>query len=144
MLLGQEYRKISKKHQVAFPKGFRAELGKTVIVTKGIESCLQIVSPQNWEVLLEGTEGKPFLDKTTRELQRFLFGNAVEVVLDKQGRMILPNYLVAHAKLTDEVVFVGIQRYVELWDSQEFKKHEEKIGNIELLTINLSHTKGHE
>ena len=144
MLLGQEYRKISKKHQVAFPKSFRAELGETVIVTKGIESCLQIVSPPNWEVLLEGTEGKPFLDKTTRELHRFLFGNAVEVVLDKQGRMIIPNYLVAHAKLTNEVVFVGIQRYVELWDSREFKKHEEKIGNIELLTINLSHTKGHE
>jgi len=144
MLLGQEFRKISRKHQVAFPKIFRNELGDKLIVTKGIESCLQIVSPQNWEILLEGTIDKPFLDKTTRELQRYLFGNAVELTLDQQGRMILPSYLATHAKLSKEIVFIGVQRYVELWDAQEFKKHEEKIGNIELLTISLSQTKGHE
>lgn len=144
MLLGQEFRKISKKHQVALPMRIRAELGDRLIVTKGIESCLQIVSPKNWEILLEGTEGKPFLDKTTRELHRFLFGNAVELVLDKQGRMILPDYLVTYAKIKSQVVFIGIQRYVEVWDTDEFKKHEDKIGNIELLTISLSQTKGHE
>jgi len=144
MLLGQEFRRISKKHQLALPKDFREELGDIVIVTKGIEACLQIVSPKNWEVLLEGTVGKPFLDKTTRELQRFLFGNATKLSLDKQGRMILPKYLVEHAKLSDEVTFVGVQRYAEIWDKHEFKKHEATIGNIELLTINLSQTKGHE
>jgi len=144
MLLGQEFRKISSKHQVALPRRFKKELGDRVIVTKGIESCLQIVSPKNWEILLEGTVGKPFLDKTTRELHRFLFGNAIELPLDTQGRMILPNYLVKHAKLSSQVVFIGVQRYAEIWDTNEFKKHEEKIGNIELLTINLSQTKGHE
>ena len=99
MLLGQIEGKLSKKHQVALPKEFRVELGETVIVTKGFKTYLQIVAKKNWEVLLEGTKGKPFTDQGTRDLQRFLFGNAVEVRLDTQGRMLIPDFLRRHAKL---------------------------------------------
>ena len=76
MLLGQYESKIGDKHQVGLPKKFREVLGERLIITKGFENCLIIVSENNWKTLLEGTEGKPFISKSAREMQRFLLGNA--------------------------------------------------------------------
>jgi MraZ protein len=145
MLSGQVEGKLSKKFQCAFPKNFREELGSTLIVTKSIDECLLVVRAENWETLLEGTKGQPFLDKATRELQRYLFGNAATITLDGQGRFILPSYLREYAGMRKDIVFVGVQRYVEVWDVKRWMDHQQSIAkSVELLTINLSQSEGHE
>src|SRR5664279_4974049 len=113
MLIGQYEGKIGEKHQAALPKKFREELGDKLIITKGFENCLIIVSEENWKTLLEGTEGKPFTSKSTREMQRFLLGNASDVDLDTKGRFVIPEYLRNFANITEDIVFVGISRFVE-------------------------------
>ncbi|GIW61579.1 MAG: transcriptional regulator MraZ [Patescibacteria group bacterium] len=145
MLLGQIEGKVSKKFQTAIPKQFRQHLGQKIIITKGIDVCLMIVSIGQMQTLLEGTEGKPFIDKSTRELQRYLFGNAFAVSLDDQGRFVLPQFLRNYAKIRREVVFVGIQRYVELWDKKLWNEHQKSIEKtVDLLTTDLSTSSGHE
>ena len=145
MLSGQVEGKLSKKFQCAFPKNFREELGSRLIITKNIDECLLAVSENNWETLLEGTKGQPFLDKATRELQRYLFGNATTITLDGQGRFILPFYLREYAGIENKIVFVGVQRYVEVWDMKKWISHQQSIAkSVELLTIDLSKSKGHE
>ena len=129
MLLGQYDSKIGEKHQVSLPKKFREALGEKLIVTKGFESYLLIVSEENWKTLLEGTEGKPFIDKATRELQRFILGNASEIELDNKGRFVLPEYLRRFAELEIEIVFVGIRRYIEVWDKKKWEEHQENLQN---------------
>ncbi len=128
MLLGQFEGKISEKYQVGVPKKFREHFGETLIVTKGFESCLLIVSVSHWETLLEGTEGKPFTNKATRELQRFLLGNASQVALDAKGRFVVPEYLRVFANLEDDVVFVGLKRYGELWNKKQWDEHQKALG----------------
>src|SRR6266550_6515600 len=103
MLIGQFESKIGEKHQAGMPKKFRDVLGEKLIVTKGFEKCLIIVSEENWKTLLEGTEGRPFTSKATRELQRFLLGNATYVELDTKGRFVIPEYLRQFAQLKSEV-----------------------------------------
>ena len=139
MLLGQYESKIGEKHQVGLPKKFREVLGEKLIVTKGFESCLIIVSEENWKTLLEGTEGKPFTSKSTRELQRFLLGSASDIELDSKGRFVVPEYLRQFAHLDEEVIFVGIQRFVELWDKKSWEEHQKELGkNIESIAEKLS------
>lgn len=145
MLSGQVEGRLTRKFQCAFPKNFREDLGSVLIVTKSIDECLLVVSEANWETLLEGTKGQPFLDKATRELQRYLFGNATTVRLDIQGRFILPAYLREYAGISQEVVFLGVQRYVEIWSKEKWQSHQKSIANsVELLTIDLSKSRGHE
>src|ERR1700752_1547435 len=103
MILGQYESTIGEKHQAGLPQKFRDELGEKLIVTKGFENCLIVVSEKNWQTLLEGTEGKPFTSKSTRELQRFLLGNATDVVLDTKGRFVIPEYLRDFAHLEQDV-----------------------------------------
>ncbi|MBI5044881.1 MAG: division/cell wall cluster transcriptional repressor MraZ [Candidatus Levybacteria bacterium] len=145
MLIGQAEGKLSIKFQTAFPKRFRDEMGDQLIITKGIDQCLLVVSIKNWETLLEGTKDMPFIDKATRELQRYLFGSAELVKLDAQGRFFMPEHVRLYAKMTRDIIFIGVQRYVEIWDRSIWHDHQESIaGSVELLTINLSKTKGHE
>lgn len=139
MLIGQYEAKISEKHQAGLPKKFREILGESVIITKGFENCLIIVSEENWKTLLEGTEGKPFTSRSTRELQRFLLGNAVNVELDSKGRFIIPEFLRTFAHLKEDLVFAGIQRFVEVWDKKLWEDHQQELSkNIESIAEKLS------
>jgi len=129
MLLGQYDGKIDIKGRTAFPKKFREVLGDKLIVTLGYENSLIVVSEENWKALLEGTEGKPFIQSETRETQRFLLGGASGIELDDKGRFVLPAYLRAFAKVKNDVVFIGLSRYVEIWDKDrwlEYRKTLEK------------------
>ncbi len=139
MLLGQYESTIGVKHQAGLPKKFRDVLGEKLIVTKGFENCLIIVPESNWKTLLEGTEGKPFTNKSTREMQRFLLGNATYVELDQKGRFVVPEYLRQFAKIEDTIVFVGVSRFVELWDMKRWEEHQEELAkNIESIAEKLT------
>lgn len=142
MLLGQYESKIGDKHQVGLPKKFREVLGERLIITKGFENCLIIVSENKWETLLEGTEGKPFISKSAREMQRFLLGNASFVDLDQKGRFVVPEYLRVFAQMTNEIVFVGVSRFVELWERKSWEDHQKELSSkIETIAEKLSEEK---
>jgi len=134
MLIGQFRSKISPKGRVAFPKKFREELGDSLVVTVGYENSLMVVSAKEWQSLVEGTAGKSFIFDSSRDTNRFLLGEAREIGLDEQGRFVLPSYLREHAKMKEEVVFLGLSKYVEMWDKGvwgEYQKYlNENIGKI--------------
>src|SRR5579859_2520059 len=134
MLIGQYEAKLGAKGRVAFPAKFRKELGDKLIITLGYENSLIVVSEGNWKALLEGTEGKPFIQSEARETQRFLLGGAVEVELDSKGRFIIPIFLREFGRIKSEIVFVGLSRYVEIWDKVNWRQYqkvlEKKIDRI--------------
>lgn len=139
MLLGRFDGIIGEKNQVVFPKEFREKIGSKFIITKGLDKHLIVVNEENWKTLLEGTDGKPFTEKSVRELQRFILGNAASIELDKKGRFIIPEHLREHANLQSEVVFAGIIRFVEVWDAKVWEEHQAMLSqNIESISERLS------
>ncbi len=138
MLIGQYDAKVDEKARIAFPKKFRDVLGSKIIITLGYENSLIIVSEKQWESLLEGTRGRPFIEYETRETQRFLLGGATEVELDDKGRFILPSYLRKYAQVEDEVIFLGLSRYVEVWDKKHWEEYRAKLEkNIDMISKRL-------
>ena len=145
MLLGQYEGKVGAKDRIAFPKKLREELGDRLIITRGYENSLIVVSSDGWKALLEGTEGKPFIQSETRETQRFLLGGASFVELDAKGRFILSAYLKGFARIETDVIFLGLSRYVEIWDKirwDEYRKNLEK--NIDSISKRLTEGVVHE
>ncbi|HYM65343.1 MAG TPA: division/cell wall cluster transcriptional repressor MraZ [Candidatus Sulfotelmatobacter sp.] len=138
MLIGQYDGKIDIKGRSAFPKKFRKILGDKLIITKGYENSLIVVSEENWKSLLEGTEGRPFIESATRETQRFLLGGASGVELDGKGRFILPSYLRDFGEIKGEIVFVGLSRYVEIWDKEKWIEYQKFLAkNIDSISKRL-------
>ena len=141
MLIGQYEGKVGIKSRIAFPKKFRVALGDSLIITLGYENSLIIVSEENWKSLLEGTEGRPFIQSETRETQRFLLGGASSVKLDGKGRFILSGYLREFAKIKSEVVFLGLSRYVEVWDKDRWEEYRQNLEkNIDSISKRLMAT----
>ena len=151
LLIGQYKSVVGAKSRVLFPKKFREILGDKLIITQGYENSLIIVSEKNWEALLEGTEGKPFIQAETRETRRFLFGGAFDIELDDKGRFVIPSYLRNFGAIKDEVIFLGLYNYVEMWDVGKWENYrsnlEKTIGSISQKLIDPSSrkaTKGEE
>ena len=143
MLIGQYEGKIDSKGRTALPKKFREILGDKLIITLGYENALTVVSEENWKALLEGTEGRPFIESETRETQRFLLGGASNVSLDGKGRFILPGYLREFGRIRENVVFIGLSRYVEIWDKKRWEEYQKGLEkNIDAISKRLTEKEG--
>ena len=143
MLIGQYEGKIDSKGRTALPKKFREILGDKLIITLGYENALTVVSEENWKALLEGTEGRPFIESETRETQRFLLGRASNIELDSKGRFILPGYLREFGRIRENVVFIGLSRYVEIWDKKRWEEYQKGLEkNIDAISKRLTEKEG--
>lgn len=139
MLIGRFDGKISAKYQVAFPKKFREILGDKLIITKGFEQALMVIAEQNWEQVLEDIETTSVTQGIARETKRFLLGGAAFVDLDQKGRFILPDYLRTFGELQEDIVFIGQERYVEIWDKKRWDDYNlELAGKIESIVERLT------
>lgn len=142
MLIGQHEGTVSAKNQIAFPKSFRDQLGARLIVTKGLEGYLIVVSERNWKTLLEGTVGKPFTSSSARQTQRYLLGNASTVTIDSRGRFVIAEHLKKYAGLTNDIIFAGIDRFVEIWDKKRWEETQDMLAkNVVGIADKLSEEK---
>lgn len=128
MLIGEFTNNVGDKKRIAVPKKFREQLGDMLIVTHGYEGCLIVVSPAQWEQLTSEAASGPFVSTSVRDTTRFLLGGASEVSLDKQGRFVLPQNLIDYAQINKEVTFLGLGRWVEIWDTKKWQERKSYLA----------------
>ena len=139
LLLGQFEINVSGKGRLAFPKSLREILGKKIIITRGYEGCLIAVSKDRWSTLIESTDEKPFVFGPARDTARFLLGNAAEVELDNQGRFVIPPHLREYSEIDKKAVFLGLSKYVEIWDRENWENYQEYLSkNIDHISERLN------
>lgn len=122
MIIGEYQSKIGEKKRVSLPKKLRDELGDQLILTRGYENCLVLVNKDMWKIVAKDVIGGSFINSNIRETSRFLVGSATEVQPDIQGRFVIPQSLFEHGKFLEEIVFVGLVNWVEIWDKEEWEK----------------------
>ena len=120
MFIGEYQHIIDDKNRIIMPSKFREDLGYNFIMTKGLDNCLFVYPKEEWTIL----EGKlrllPLTNRDARAFVRFFFSGATECVLDKQGRVLIPNNLREHAKLIKEAVIIGVSTRIEIWSKEEW------------------------
>ena len=117
MLLGEYAQKLDEKNRVTVPSRLRVPFADGLFVTRGLDGCVAIYARVGWDAFVEQQISR--LDPFTREgrqMERYLFGGAVEAELDRQGRVAVPAPLMQHAELTREIVVVGVRDRLEIWD----------------------------
>lgn len=129
MLVGQYESFVTEKGRVAVPKRFRETLGTDLIVSRWYEGCLVLVSKSQFDNLLTkvGFDSK-YATAPVRDTDRFILSSAFEVVLDKQGRFVVPKLLRQFASLKSETVFLGLGNRIEIWDKEMWRKKEASIA----------------
>ncbi len=133
MFVGQYSHNIDSKGRLAVPAKFRGELKKAV-VTRGLDDCLFLYPKKEWDKLAEKLAALPFSKSNTRAFSRLMLAGAMDVSVDKQGRIILPDYLRQYAGLKKKTVITGLYNRLEIWDETKWDKYraetEKNSGEI--------------
>ena len=127
MFLGEFVHVLDDKGRLTIPAKFRADLETSLVVTRGIDRCLAVFPIPEWEQLAEQVSELPLTDRQARAFRRLLFANASDVSPDKQGRILIPPRLREYAHLDGEVVVVGINTYMELWNPEAWNEEREQV-----------------
>ena len=133
MFIGEYSHTIDEKSRLAIPIKFRAELAKGAVVTKGLDGCLFLYTSIEWQKLVDKLNNMPISQKNARAFSRLILAGAMDVGLDKQGRIVLPKYLMDYAKMNHSVIIAGLFNRLEIWDAkvwQEYKQVTEKESEI--------------
>ncbi len=127
MLIGEYTHTIDEKNRLSFPIKFRKEMGKTVVVTPGLDRCLFVFTTKEWTSIAEKLANSSMLQADTRSFNRYLLGGATEVSVDAQGRMLVPDFLKERAGIEGKVAIVGVHTRVELWDEATWKTYKKDV-----------------
>ena len=124
MFSGTTNQTIDSKGRIILPSKFREQLGETVYITSGFENCVQILSAGQFDRLREQIRQLP-ADKAL-SLQYILISPATEVSVSSQGRVMIAQKLREDASLTKDIVVVGMDTRIEVWDKDNFEAFIEK------------------
>lgn len=125
MFIGEYSHNLDDKGRLAIPIKFRAELKKGAVVTRGLDNCLFLYTKTEWEQLAQKLSALPISQANSRAFARLMLAGAMDIELDKQGRVVLPEYLRSFASLKKGVVLAGLYNRLELWDEVIWKKYKE-------------------
>lgn len=129
LLIGRYEYSLDPKNRLGVPPRFRElllqEKGDRFYLTSGLEGCLYLFLPSQWSRLLDNDlQAFSLPDKEQeRAFKRKFFSEATDVALDGAGRILIPQYLKAHAALRDTVLVQGAGKRAEIWDLARWRSY---------------------
>jgi len=129
MFLGEYQPNITEGSRIALPKKLRDQIrGEDVVLLRGFEKCIFVYDKEDWATEVEKQVENPITDVKTRDLKRYMYSGATETTIDAQGRMVVPVGLKTYAGIDKKTCVIGAGDHVEIWDTEAWKAHLEKIS----------------
>ena len=132
MFIGEYAHNLDEKGRLAIPTKFRQHLLKGAVITRGLDNCLFVYTQPEWEKLASKLANLPIAQAKSRAFARLMLAGAMDVEMDKQGRVVVPEYLRQYAVIQKKVVVTGLYNRLEIWDEDQWKKYKaetEKNGS---------------
>lgn len=144
MFRGSFEHSVDSKGRVSVPSRFREIIAERyegrLVLTMDYDKCVMAYPLEEWERVEEKIKALPQSQREVRDYMRYVFSNAAECELDKQGRILIPPALREGARINKGVMVVGMLNKMEIWDrsSWEARKSQtgDKIGEV-LSTLGL-------
>ena len=143
MFMGEYHPSLDDKGRVAIPAKLRRAFGDNTIINKliithGFDKCIMAFREEDWKEFVEKKlVPLPQSDPINRKIMRRLFGGAFDCDLDKQGRMLIPGYLLADAEINKDVTILGLYKRIEIWASKIYEIHRPDQDTIDIFAEDL-------
>lgn len=131
MFLGQYHHNIDEKGRLTIPARFRELLVDGAYITKGFDNNLMVLRPSTFELITKQVNQSSMTDQVTRELARMLFSSAERAEPDKNGRILVPQFLRQSAELDGQAVLAGVGNYFEIWSPAGWEQQMTKMQDAE-------------
>lgn len=127
MLIGEYLHTLDSKKRLSLPSKFRKEVGKRVVITRGLDNCLFLFPEKSWMRIAEKLSSLPFGQADTRGMSRFILSGAVDTEVDGAGRILMPDFLKDFADLKSRVVLAGVSDRIEIWNEKNWEEYKRRI-----------------
>ena len=131
MFRGNFEHTIDQKGRLSVPSKFREVLreryDEVLIITRS-DGCLVAYPEEEWDRLEKKIADLPQLKRNVISVQRYLVSSASECPVDKQGRILIPQYLRSHAGLTKDVILAGMITRIEIWAKDKWEEQLKKTS----------------
>lgn len=127
MFIGEYTHTLDPKNRLSMPSRFRRELGKAVVVTRGLDHCLFVYPQKEWTKEAAQHAAHASGSAAGRGLARLFLAGAMEVDIDSAGRVLIPDHLRQYAGLSAKVVVAGVAGRVEIWDEEAWRTYTQSI-----------------
>lgn len=124
MFIGRYNYSLDEKGRLVIPSKYRAEISENLYLMKGFEGCLSIYKASDFEKKLNILAEQNFEKNVNRTYQRLLLSTAVELPLDKAGRILIPTSTLSDYSIGKDVVIVGLINHFEIWDAKAWSEYE--------------------
>ena len=125
MFYGEYKHGIDRKGRIILPSRFRdiyKEYGiERFFITRGLDKCIFMFSEAEWRLQEQKFKSVSFTKQESRSFNRLFFSGALDVIPDKQGRFIVPQYLRTYANIKKEAVIIGVSNRIEIWNQQTWQ-----------------------
>ena len=121
---GEHHYSLDEKGRIVLPPKFRRALGKTVVVTRGLDECVGVYPPAEWARNEKKLRSQAV---SRRDFVRFMLASAEDAEIDGQGRLTLPAHLREYAKIDREAVVIGVGARLEIWSLENWKKYIARV-----------------
>lgn len=139
MFIGEFQHTLDNKGRVQVPVKFRPRFADGAVVTRGLDDSLFLYTKVEWQKIAEKIAALPLSKNSARSFSRLMLAGAMEIELDKQGRMMLPSYLRKFAGLNKDLIFAGLYSRVEIWDEKKWRSYQEEMeGSVSEITEDLN------
>lgn len=129
MFYGEFEQVVDAQGRVALPPPYRPRLGKTLVVTRGLDGCLLVYTLSQWEQVATSVGQLPLTRSVARAFTRLLLGSASDQALDGQGRLTLPPALRQWAGVDTTAVVVGAGDHLEIWSVQAWGEQTAQLAH---------------
>jgi len=130
VFMGEYQHSLDKKGRLIIPSKFREILTEKYeekfVITRGLDNCLFLYPPDEWREVERKIKALSMVKRESRAFKRFLISGAVECVLDKQGRIMIPSNLRQHARIERDVVLIGVSEKIEIWSKEIWQTYSKK------------------
>lgn len=124
MFYGEYEHSLDGKGRVIIPAKFREIFKERYVekfyVTRGLDQCLFVFTEEVWRTQEKKFREMPFTSADARKFNRLYFSGACEAVCDKQGRILIPEYLKSYANISENVMIVGVSDRIEIWSKDKW------------------------
>jgi len=130
MFIGEYKHTIDEKGRVAIPAKLRySRIGEEEywVTTKGFDHCLFVYPRNEWEEIVQRINEKLSLTKREdRSFLRMFVSPANEQIVDKQGRIAIPQGLREYAGINRDVIILGAINRIEIWSEESWNKYRQE------------------
>jgi MraZ protein len=119
---------LDDRNRVSLPPRYREDFRDGAVLTPGVDGCVEVYTPEAYDRQAEAFAAMSAHSEQGRLARRAFAGAAFDVQRDNQGRILIPQKLLTHANLKKDVVVVGAQECLEIWDKDAWENQEATIN----------------